>query len=708
VYRASIPSEQYLHRAIKFCLDRSMMPVLQRERANLERLIEAGGRSWSPRLVRLYGYDFDHETPHLVYEFVPGGDLVGWLARRRARTGKGLTPAEVLALIVQVIEGLAFVHERGIVHRDLKPANVLIEDEAGTVKLGDFGIGGVAGRVAQVRKFGTVASALSLADQASLFRGAGTPLYADPDQKEGKAPDPRHDLYSLGVMWYQLLVGDVSREMRHGWEDELLDEFGVPQEQIARIRRCVGLLERRPANACHLLGILPTASPPEQAKQPRRPAKRLSPAAPSGKNPLRTSGAPSAPIAARAAPAPLEPAPLEPRTPTPAAPPTPMVPPAQGKTEAPPEEQPEPIPAPSPEVPSPDQTTTSPERLREMLLADLENVELRKRYLAVRTPELRQLDRGKIRWGRVTGSSAVSSIGGLLMACLILFLWSRFGWAPLDVPWFFVPLFMGAGTAFAGFFGPLDEEMKRNEARAELGPLPLSVTYSQTRNLKSLRRKFLGVEEPSTTCAANESPSPSPMPAPLEPRAPTPVAAPAPTAPPAQEQTSETSPETPPAEKPNPIPAPSLEAPAADQTTTSPERLREMLLADLENVELRKRYLALRTQKLRYRDGAPPILAAGGAIGFWLSVLLAMITAFQVITAVCGPEEQWQWWHVGLALLLAFLVAGGVILGFIWLWCLVDSRWRDPIAAELGPLPPGTPRDLDAARRSLLGDDKPT
>jgi serine/threonine protein kinase len=271
VYRASLRSEQYLNRAIKFCLDRSLVEVLRKEKDNLERLIEAGGKTWSPWIVRLYGYDLEHETPYLVYEYVAGGDLVQWLAQRRARTGKGLTPDEVLALIEQVVEALAFAHQRGIVHRDLKPANVLVEDEQGKIKLADFGIGGVARRMVQTSRVGTMAvSALSAAEQVSLFRGAGTPLYMDSEQKEGKPPDPRHDLHSLGVMWYQLLVGDVTREMHKGWARELERGLSVPCEQVELIGRCVGWMEERPKDASELLSLLRLVRVPKTGEAPER------------------------------------------------------------------------------------------------------------------------------------------------------------------------------------------------------------------------------------------------------------------------------------------------------------------------------------------------------------------------------------------------------------------------------------------------------
>jgi serine/threonine protein kinase len=276
VYRASGRSLQHLPLAIKFCLDRSLMPALQQERANLERLMKAGGESWSSRLVRLYGYSLEHPTPYLVYEYVSGGDLVRWLATRQAHQGRPLTPAEVMDLIVQVAEALAFAHQRGLVHRDLKPANVLMGE--GTIKLADFGIGGLVARQAfQASRIGTTAShLLSPAEQASLFRGAGTPLYMAPEQRRGEAADPRHDLYSLGVMWYQLLVGDVTREMSHGWARELAVKLAVPREHIHLIERCVGWVEERPADAGELVALLRRL--PASGGAPPAPPPALPPA----------------------------------------------------------------------------------------------------------------------------------------------------------------------------------------------------------------------------------------------------------------------------------------------------------------------------------------------------------------------------------------------------------------------------------------------
>ena len=104
VYRAVSPTLQHLPLAIKFCLDRSLLPALNQERSNLERLMRAGGRG-SGNVVRLYGYDLDHPTPYLVYEYVPGGDLTKLVAARRAALGRAPDPAEVFGWVAQIAEG---------------------------------------------------------------------------------------------------------------------------------------------------------------------------------------------------------------------------------------------------------------------------------------------------------------------------------------------------------------------------------------------------------------------------------------------------------------------------------------------------------------------------------------------------------------------------------------------------------------------------
>jgi hypothetical protein len=259
VYRATARSLQHLPLAVKFCLDPHLLPALHLERSNLERLLKAGGEDAARRVVRLYGYDFDHATPYLVYEYVPGGDLIHWLARRRRQAGRPLTADEALGVIAQVVEALAFAHRHGLVHRDLKPANILADGDV--LKLADFGLGGAAA---------ARSSAAESSGPASRFRGAGTPLYMSPEQRLGARPDPRHDLYSLGVMWFQLLIGDVNRPLHPAWADEATAQSRVPRADVALIERCIGRFDLRPRDAGELAALLrmPGAAPDRAAPEP--------------------------------------------------------------------------------------------------------------------------------------------------------------------------------------------------------------------------------------------------------------------------------------------------------------------------------------------------------------------------------------------------------------------------------------------------------
>jgi hypothetical protein len=94
-----------------------------------------------------------------------------------------------------------------------------------------------------------------------------------PEQRRGANPDPRHDLYSLGVLWFQLLAGDVTRELHPGWAKELTVRFKVPAGHINLIERCVGWLDERPKDASELLALLKDR-PPEP---PPLPVARVAP-----------------------------------------------------------------------------------------------------------------------------------------------------------------------------------------------------------------------------------------------------------------------------------------------------------------------------------------------------------------------------------------------------------------------------------------------
>ena len=146
-----------------------------------------------------------------VMEFVDGVTLRGLLE------GGRVSPREALAIVPQICDALQFAHDQGIVHRDIKPENILL-DRLGRVKVADFGLAKLVGvGEGQAALEGDAAAAQSAAtgpEPGPALSGAGkvmgTPNYMAPEQAERPADvDHRADIYALGVVFYQMLTGDL-------------------------------------------------------------------------------------------------------------------------------------------------------------------------------------------------------------------------------------------------------------------------------------------------------------------------------------------------------------------------------------------------------------------------------------------------------------------------------------------------------------------
>ena len=159
--------------------------------AHLEREARLLGELCHPNIALLFQFEKTDAQMYLVIEYVDGHNLSKLLARKPK-----LRPDVAAAIGAALARGLAHAHERGIVHRDVKPPNVLLS-RRGEVKLVDFGI-------AQRERMPSLDEPLERADESAAF---GTPAYMSPEQILGEFVDARSDLFSLGVVLYQMLAG---------------------------------------------------------------------------------------------------------------------------------------------------------------------------------------------------------------------------------------------------------------------------------------------------------------------------------------------------------------------------------------------------------------------------------------------------------------------------------------------------------------------
>ncbi|HEX4927085.1 MAG TPA: protein kinase [Burkholderiales bacterium] len=141
-------------------------------------------RIQSRHVARIYGHGDVEGYAYLVMEFFEGGDLNKRLA------GKPQAAAEALRLFRELMFALGDIHERGILHRDLKPQNIMFRDD-GSLAIVDFGI----------------AKHVDAVDRTSAGEVLGTPRYMSPEQVQGRALDLRTDIYSAGVLLYQMFTG---------------------------------------------------------------------------------------------------------------------------------------------------------------------------------------------------------------------------------------------------------------------------------------------------------------------------------------------------------------------------------------------------------------------------------------------------------------------------------------------------------------------
>jgi WD40 repeat protein/class 3 adenylate cyclase len=277
-------------RVFKFCFRADRLRSLRREMTLFRVLKEVLGER--PDIARLYNVQFEEAPYYLELEYTPGGNLADWLKKQEVR-GQRLEAGEKqevrgkrsearrtqdsalstqhlpsgtqdsalrtqdfstaaplsvrLEIVAQIATALAAAHSVGVIHKDVKPSNVLIEerkDGSVQIRLTDFGIGQLVDRLildrAGITAAGFTETVGALAESTT---GSGTRLYMAPELLAGRPPSIQSDIYSLGVLFYPMLVGDLSQPMTTDWERHVRDPLlrddlrrclaGTPSDRFA-------------------------------------------------------------------------------------------------------------------------------------------------------------------------------------------------------------------------------------------------------------------------------------------------------------------------------------------------------------------------------------------------------------------------------------------------------------------------------------------
>jgi len=180
--------------AIKIPTDSRYASYLQKEGAAIGRLAH-------PTIVKAIAFDPYHDPAYLVMEYVDGPNL------RQLIQDDRISIADAVAIMKQVLDALHYAHARGIIHRDVKPENILIDrclaaigfSKPGSVRLGDFGLGST-----DVQNPNSIVFS---ADRQASTRIVGSAAYMSPEQRDGGKIDARSDLYSCGIVLFEMLTG---------------------------------------------------------------------------------------------------------------------------------------------------------------------------------------------------------------------------------------------------------------------------------------------------------------------------------------------------------------------------------------------------------------------------------------------------------------------------------------------------------------------
>jgi tRNA A-37 threonylcarbamoyl transferase component Bud32 len=261
-------------------------------------------------IVQVFDFDHEGELYYMVMEFIEGPSLKAEL-KERSRTNRTFTLEDTVRILSALCSAIDYAHSRGMVHRDIKPANIMFTSE-GQVVLADFGIAKIVGATRY-----TATGALS-----------GTPAYMSPEQGQGQRGDERSDIYSLGVILYEMTTGrvpfnadtpyavimkhindplpmprsvnpnvpsEVERVILKAMSKNPEDRYQTAEEMAAALRQAIGVSDKstlagapvatislppRPAGAAPVTGAPPESlAAPRAARSPAAPAAERRPAA---------------------------------------------------------------------------------------------------------------------------------------------------------------------------------------------------------------------------------------------------------------------------------------------------------------------------------------------------------------------------------------------------------------------------------------------
>jgi len=193
VYKAFDPE---INRALAIKLLKAQLRLDGEYRNRFLREAKGAGVLSHPNIVTVFDVGEDQGHPYIAMELVEGGTLGDEI-----KTRKSLTTRDIVEVGIQLTRALDYAHKKGIIHRDVKPGNIMRVSDSNTIKVADFGICRIDG-----------SEASDATQQTQIGNVLGTPHYMSPEQVIGEKVDSRSDLFSAGVVLYQLLTGHLPFE----------------------------------------------------------------------------------------------------------------------------------------------------------------------------------------------------------------------------------------------------------------------------------------------------------------------------------------------------------------------------------------------------------------------------------------------------------------------------------------------------------------